>query len=242
MSTEFLSDQEQEEALRSWWRENWAWVASGIAVGFIVLIGWNYWQQRTEQQGEAAAQAYRDLAQALGRSDKDKVEAALKTLDSDYEGSPYADQAHLLVAQSHVNGERFEMAATELKIVADKSRDSALAQIAKLRLARVQAQLGRYDDALNLLDVSKAGAFAAQVQEIRGDVLLAKNDLAGARAAYQASIVAAQIADPHSAPGGNEYLQLKLQELAAAAPEAAPSAMTKAATPAPPLAPTSDKK
>ncbi len=234
MATEYLSDQEQEEALRSWWKENWSWVASGIAVGFVVLAGWNYWQRRVDQRGEAAAQAYRDLTQALAGADKtgtdkDKVDTLVKNLDSDYSGTPYVDQAHLLVAQSHVNGGRYEMAVTELKAVAEKSKDPGLAQIAKLRLARVHIQLGHYDEALALLDVSKAGKFAEPVNEIRGDALFAKGDVSGARAAYQAAIAAAQ-SDPQQGMAGSEYLQLKLQELGPA-PEAA------VVTPPTPLAP-----
>jgi predicted negative regulator of RcsB-dependent stress response len=226
--SELLSDREQEEALRNWIRENWPWVASGIAVGFVVLAGWYAWQQRTEQRGEAAAQTYRELTQALTRNDKDKVDAAVKILDTEYSGSPYADQAHLLLAQSRVNGGQFEMAATELKYVADKSKDPALAQIAKVRLARVQIQLGHYDEALALLDVNKAGAFVAQVHEVRGDALLAKGDVPGARASYQAAILAGHAAGPNGGFGDSDYLQLKLEELSVSA-EAAPNAAAGAA-------------
>jgi predicted negative regulator of RcsB-dependent stress response len=247
MATDFLSDREQEEALLSWLKENWAWMASGVAVGFLVLAGWYYWQRHVEQQGEAAAQAYQELTQVLGSNDKDKIDAAAKTLSTDYGDTPYADQAHLLLAQSHVNGGRFEMALTELKTVVDQSKDDALVQIAKLRLARVHIQLGHHDEALALLDVGKAGAFAASVHEIRGDALLAKGDSAGARSAYEAAIMAAQSADPRTAMSGNEYLQLKLQELGPAPATAAPaaalpsSAPSSAGNPTAP-APSTDKK
>jgi predicted negative regulator of RcsB-dependent stress response len=39
-----------------------------------------------------------------------------------------------------------------------------------------------------LLNVEKAGAFAAQVREIRGDALVAKGDAQGARAEYAAAL------------------------------------------------------
>ena len=41
-----------------------------------------------------------------------------------------------------------------------------------------------------LLDVEKAGAFVAQVREIRGDALVAKGDAQGARAEYAAALAA----------------------------------------------------
>jgi len=126
-------------------------------------------------------------------------------------GSPYADQAHLALAQTYVVAGKFEQAAGELKLVADKSEDKALAQVAQLRLARVQQQLGHHDEALALLDVSKAGAFAAQVHEVRGDVLLAKGDRSGARLAYQAAMTEA--AGKEADPNQTELLRLKLQDL-----------------------------
>jgi predicted negative regulator of RcsB-dependent stress response len=217
MSSEYLSDREQEEALRNWWNENWRWVISGVAVGLALLGAWNFWQRHVAQQSEAAAQALRDATVALASGDKTKIDAAVKNLDDNYSGSPYVDQVHLLVAQAYVSSGQFELAASELKRVMEKSKDEALAGVAKLRLARVQIQLGHYDEALLLLDVTKAGAFAAEMNEVRGDALLAKGDAAGARQAYEAALAARMTSGASNAD--DSYLRLKLQDLAAAAPQ-----------------------
>jgi predicted negative regulator of RcsB-dependent stress response len=71
--------------------------------------------------------------------------------------------------------------------------------------------LGHYEEALALLDVTKAGAFAAQLQEVRGDILLAKGDRSGSRLAYQAAI--SEHVGKDLAPGESELLSLKLQDL-----------------------------
>ena len=65
-----------------------------------------------------------------------------------------------------------------------------MAHVARLRLARLLVQTGKHDEVLRLLDVEKAGAFAAQVHEIRGDALVAKGDAQGARAEYAAALAA----------------------------------------------------
>ncbi len=245
MSSELLSDREQEEALRNWWRENWRWVFSGIVVGFAALGVWNYWQRHVAEQSEAASQAYRDLIGALSSNDKDKVDATIKNLDTNFAGSAYTDQAHLLLAQAHVNGGRFELAVTELQTVAEHSKDSPLAEIAKLRLARVQIQLGHFDEALALLDVTNAGAFAGEVQEIRGDALFAKGDLSGARAAYQSAVAADQENSANVSRDEGGSLQLKLQDLAAATSTEPAVATPAVTTPKPatnsPVAPTASK-
>jgi len=214
MVEEYLSDREQEEALFAWWRENWLWVISGVALGLAGLGGWQYWKQRAQEQSEAAAQTYADLSTALSgppsTAGNDKAEALIRELDSKYAGTPYADQGHMLLAQHKVSANQFEQAAGELKIVAERSKDEVLAQVARMRLARVQLQLGHPDEALALLDVNKAGSFVGQVQELRGDALLAKGERSGARLAYQAAL---NERAGQEAPGGDELLRLKLQDL-----------------------------
>jgi predicted negative regulator of RcsB-dependent stress response len=223
MVEDYLSDREQEEALRNWWRENWRWVISGVFLGLAALGGWQYWQQRVQAKAEDAARTYTELGSALAANDKDKVEMLIKSLDQQHSDSPYVDQAHLALAQSKVSAGEFEQAATELKVVADKAKDPVLAQVAKLRLARVQLQLGHPDEALALLGVDKAGAFESQIQELRGDALLAKGDRSGARIAYQAAVNAAAVDAPtQSSAQEGELLHLKLQDLADT--EAAPAA------------------
>jgi len=214
MVEDYLSDREQEEALRRWWNENWRWLVAGVVIGLGALGGWQYWQQRAVTRNEAAAQAYRDMAAALSRGDRSAAEGALRTLDDSHGGSPYTDQAHLLAAQNYVAAGRFEEAASELKIVRDRGSDDELQRIANLRWARVQIQLGHYDEALAALDVNRAGAYEAQIYEIRGDALLAKGDASGARQAYQTALNAGQ-----NAQVDIEMLRLKLADLPA--PDAA---------------------
>jgi predicted negative regulator of RcsB-dependent stress response len=228
MVEEYLSDREQEEALRSWWNDNWRWVISGMVLGLAMLGGWQYWRQQVQLRAEAAAQTYSELTTALAAGDKDKIEKLVKDLDTTHAKSPYADQAHLALAQNKVMAGQFEQAATELKLVLENSKDEALRPLARVRLARVQLQLGHADEALALLDVSKAGAFVGQAHEIRGDALLAKGDRSGARLAYQAAIN--EHTGQEQSPAEGELLRLKLQDLsdadsavepAAAAPPAA---------------------
>jgi predicted negative regulator of RcsB-dependent stress response len=211
MVDDYSSDLEQEEDLRNWWKENWRWVSTGIVLGLILLFGWKYWESHKQMRADSAAQTFSDLGAAIASGNKEKIEQLVKTLDTAYADSPYVDQAHLALAQTYVTAGKFEQAASEFKLVADKSKDAPLAQVAQLRLARVQQQLGHHDEALALLDVSKAGAFAAQVQEVRGDVLLAKGDRSGARLAYQAAM--SEGAGKEMDPSQTELLRLKLQDL-----------------------------
>jgi hypothetical protein len=99
------------------------------------------------------------------------------------------------------------------------------ALVAVAQVNRVQV-VGRHqlDEALEQLDVEKAGAFAAQVREIRGDALLAKGDAQGARAEY-----AAALAGDTKGEIDRATVELKLRDVggdvpAAPKPKTAPAA------------------
>lgn len=221
MVDEYLTDDEQGEALKAWWRDNWAWVLSGIVVGLGLLVGWQYYQRYQRQQAEAASAALEQLAQAQV-SDQSKAATLLKDFTGKYSATPYAMQAQLLQAQSAVDAGDLAAAETALRTVMADSKDPELAQVARLRLARVLTEQGKPDDALTLLDLANAGAFVAAVHELRGDALYAKQDEAGARTEYAAALTA------YKADSGADasLVELKLQDLGGA-----PDAPAKAGTP-----------
>ncbi|MGH8185740.1 MAG: YfgM family protein [Steroidobacteraceae bacterium] len=219
---EDLSDQEQEEALRTWWRENWKWILAGIVLGLGLLGGWQYWQVYQTQRAERAGKLYQDFQGALTRGEVDQAGRSLDELAKDYPSSAYAHQGRLLLAKRHADAGKYDEAIALLRAVADDSKDEELAQVARLRTARLLVQQGKHDDALKLLDVESAGSFTAQVRELRGDALFAKGDTAAARAEYAAALAAAD-----DVQGDRTTLELKLQEVGG---DASAKASTAAAT------------
>jgi predicted negative regulator of RcsB-dependent stress response len=214
MVEDYLSDREQEEALRTWWRENWRWILGGIVLGIALLFGWFRWQEYRAGRGVAAAKQYDEVKAAVDARDADKATKLLGALASEFDKSPYAQEARLLVAKMHVEATKYDAALPLLREVADKSADKELANVAKLRAARVLIQQGKHDEAIASLKVDELGAFAASAHEIRGDANLAKGDQNAARAEYAAALAAddAQI--------DRNMLELKLQEVGGSAPEA----------------------
>jgi predicted negative regulator of RcsB-dependent stress response len=190
MVEDYLTDRDQEEALRAWWRENWRWIAAGIVLGLGILGGWQYWQNRQSQEHRDAAASYKKFQEAVTAKNLQQEETALKDLAAGHESSPYTQQARLELAKTYSDAGQYDKALPLLHAVADGAHDEQLAQIAKLRAARLMVQLGKHDDALKSLDPEKAGAFVAQVREVRGDALVAKGDLEGARAEYAAALAA----------------------------------------------------
>ncbi len=215
MVEDYLTDRDQEEALRNWWRENWKWILAGVALGLGLLAGYQYWQSYRGHESDSAAKVYQDFQKALTAKDQEQAKRLLQDLENDHAKSAYTQQGHLLLAKEDAEAGRFDDSIKHLRQVADTSRDAELAHVARLRLARLLVQTGKHDEVLQLLDVEKAGAFAAQVHEIRGDALVAKGDAQGARAEYAAALAAeskGQIDRP--------TVELKLRDVGGEVPKA----------------------
>lgn len=191
-----LTEEEQLEQFKNWWKANGASLAIAVLVGLIAYFGFQWWQNHQQQQAEQASALYSELVEAIEAnpvsgasvSDENKQTAYYITeqLQTSYAGSQYAVNASLFAAKMAVDDKNIEAAEKALQWAVDNSND-ALKGIASLRLARLYVSQDKYDDALALID-TKSEALKSLNAELRGDILLAKNDVNGARDAYQEAI------------------------------------------------------
>ena len=103
----------------------------------------------------------------------------------------------------------------QLQAVLKHNRDEEI-EHASMTLEWIRRHVAKFDEALASLKVEDAGAFTAQVREIRGDALVAKGDMEGARAEY-----AAALADANTPQVDRSMLELKLQDVGGQAPKGA---------------------
>jgi predicted negative regulator of RcsB-dependent stress response len=178
------SEAEQMERAKSWLKANGIWIIAGIAIGAGGLGGWRWYEERRNAQAETASARYEELVEAFSRSDKTRGMTLLDQLNREYAWTPYASLGTLIAARVQVEANELDKAAVGLKSVMDNAKDDELKLVARLRLARVQAAQGKYDDALATLKVENSGEFAPRIADTRGDVLLAKGDRAGALKEY----------------------------------------------------------
>ncbi len=115
--------------------------------------------------------------------------------------------AALLSAKELVMKKDFAAAEQQLAWVIANNQQPEITAVAQLRLARVQAEQKKFPEALKTLEAKLPAAFAAQQLELKGDVLNASGDAAGAKAAYQAAKTALGAEQ-------NPLLDVKMNELA----------------------------
>jgi predicted negative regulator of RcsB-dependent stress response len=216
---DYLSEKEQWEWVKTQVRENAPAVLLAIVLAVAAVFGWRWWQGHQDARDLEAGGRYMQMIQSLERGDSTQTLVLLGELERDYPGSPYTDQARLLAARMYVDEAQLDHAATALAAVAGHSKDRELAQVAQLRLARVQIAQGKPDSALATLGTSTgAGAFAARYHEVRGDAYYAKGDKAAALAEYRSAQTA-------GAEGTDTtLLQLKIADLDNGTPPSAAAA------------------
>ena len=209
----YLSEQEQIEAIKSWWRRHGNRLLIALALVLAAYWGWQLWQkQQTESQAKAAT-LYQNMEQAYllaQKSDKEQREQQLATfrhlaeqLKSDYPTHGYARFAAWMLAKSAVEKEDYQAAEKELEWVLAhldmgwrKGEDTISAAISRLRLAQLKLAQKQFDAALAQLDLVSDSAFEVRQAELRGDVLMAKGDTAGAVDAYTRALAATTVDDP----------------------------------------------
>jgi predicted negative regulator of RcsB-dependent stress response len=130
----------------------------------------------------------------------------LEQLQSEYAKSPYAALASLDTAKQQAEKGEYEPAIAALRWVIAHSQDPDLKNIASVRLARVLASTGQYDEALSLASQTYAASYESVLEEIKGDIYSAQNKVEDARKAYERAILAAK-------NGSNELIKIKLDNL-----------------------------
>lgn len=205
-----IDDEEQLENLKQWWRENRVALIVGLGLGFGAIGGWEGWQRWNTHRAMTASQMYEDMKKALAAGETVEAQKMADRLVGEYAGTPYAAAASLRLAHAAVEGKQLDEAAQRLAWVVEHSDDEAMAQLARLRQASVLRASGKSDEALALLK-GEAGPYSGLYLELRGDILLAKNDREGARAAYTEALAATG-----AASANRDLLQNKLADLAVA--------------------------
>ena len=221
---DYLSDKEQVERLRQWWRENGWFLIGGVALGGLAILGYNQYFAYQDRQGEGAAALYAQVKSETEDGDTEDAEARFAELRNEFPHHAYTHQAGLLLASAEVVTAP-DAAAEKLKFTMENSEDAELAMVARLRLARVLAYRDRQQEALALLNVAEPGQFAGRIAEIKGDIHAARGETDAARTAYLEAMVApgAELLD-------RGFLQMKLSDLPGSAPAAAVPTEPPAAT------------
>lgn len=185
---ELLSEKEQVEQIRNWWKENGTYVIAGIVLGVGGIFGFNAWKGSQSELRVEASSLFEQLAEEVAENRLETAEAIATDLYADYGTTVYSDQARLAMARLYMDQGRDQDAAEALEGLVSSGNTEELVMVARLRLAKIYLYQGKPEAVLTLLSGFENTGFAARYSEAIGDAHFALGDPAAAETAWAAAL------------------------------------------------------
>jgi len=204
-----LSEEEQVEAIKKWWKDNASSVIAGVVIGLGAVFGWQGW---TNYQATIAAQggeSLQNLQLAVTTGQNDSAAKQAELMIAEFDGSTYSIFASLELAKIKLAQGDLSGAEVQLRWALENSSQPSLRQIVRLRLARVLLDKGETDAAASIVATADKDSFAGEFAELKGDIALAKGDRDAARTGYSEAL--------QNGVSSAVLVQMKLDDLAPAA-------------------------
>jgi predicted negative regulator of RcsB-dependent stress response len=203
-----LEQQEQIDAIKTWWERHGNLVTVVVVVVALATAGLSGWRWYQNRQTEGASLLYLAVQEGLQGNNQTRVREAAAQLTDKYPGTGYAVLAALIAARLDFEGGDTKAARTRLEWAIANAKQDEFRDLARLRLAAVLVDDRDLVAALRVLDTKRGSAFDALFLDLRGDVLLAQGDANAARNAYQLAFDKLEEKSPY-----RNLVQLKLDAL-----------------------------
>ena len=182
--SEYLDEEEQIARIRSWWDENGTFVIVAVVLGVVGIVGWSWYGSVNEQSRHEATRAYIEYVEAA-EAEKD---VAFESLALDFKGAAVHTLALFDRARQAIAEGDFQAAQEHLEKVVELGDDPLLVDLARIRLAKVQQELGMSDAALTSLGAVRNEGFRPWTLETQGDIYLSQGNVEAAHQAYQTAV------------------------------------------------------
>ncbi len=185
MATLDLQEQEQLEALKTWWNDNRNQIMGALLIVVVAMGGWRGWQYYQHKQSYGAATLYQQFLEQLASNDAKRINDAAGAVKDKFGSTAYAARAELLAARVNEQANDAALAKTQLQWVIDNAREDTLKDVARLRMAALLLDEKNYPGALALLDAKHPESFDGLFADLKGDVFSAQGKLDEARSSYK---------------------------------------------------------
>ena len=205
----YTTEEEQVEAIKRWWDKNGKSVLILVVAVLASVFASQRWIEHRNGQAELASFMYQNMLDTIETQPQVADEKA-RALIGEFPDTTYAALAGMTLARLSMDKGEAEQAMAHLQWVIGNASDAALVDLAHLRLAKVQLQLNKPDDALKSIETVTTPAFRAEANELRGDSLLVQGKVNEAVAAYRNAL-----SGYTDQPAKRSIVSMKLADLAA---------------------------
>lgn len=207
MALEDYDDYEQEQIVKQWLAGNWLTILAGIAIGIGGLWGYGQWQNSKVAQANAAATEYAQLELLLAVSEGAESEQLINDYEAEFGSNIYTIQARLKAASQSVEAGDVAAAKAQYQTLIAAKPDKPIAEMARLRLARLLLSEGDYNAATAELGLVQSKAYQTIVEEVMGDIYVAQGNHNKAQDAYQLAL------NEGEGYSGKQIIEMKLADI-----------------------------
>lgn len=187
MEHEFQEDDDLER-LKSWWKNYGSALLIGVVLGTSALFGYRYWNQHQFDQAAKASALYDQVVYEMKQKNTKQATAVGSQIMEQYEATPYAGMAALLLAKiSYDNGD-VASARRQLDWAMNNAEVDATRHAARLRLARILIDAGEVEAASVLAGARERDGFEGEYSELQGDLYALQGKIEEARDAYSSAL------------------------------------------------------
>ena len=204
-----IQDQEELENFKYFWKSWGRWLFGGLVIAALAYLGYILYQgQQLEKRQEAAGILAKIAEKSETGAGTEAIREDLQNLQQNYPDSLAAAQATLMAAASEFEQGRYDVAAGHLNWVLKHQKSAPVQALSAQRLAVVQLQQGKYDEALTTLNTPVESAFEPMISETKGDVFAVQGKNKEAVQMYEQALLKL----PKDAPN-REAVQFKADQL-----------------------------
>lgn len=193
-----MSDKEQVQVIKDWWKKNGTFIIFVIAFFLITNVAIRYYKHHKEQMQEQASTAYTQLINSQMQHKNVEVKLFADDLMKNYSRSVYAGFAAMILAKENVEQNKLDEALKNLQWVIDHSKNKDVKTIAKIRIARIFLAQNKPQEALKMAESIQDKTFAIAADEIKGDSMLEMGKQKSAVDLYKHAIAASSSTDAKS--------------------------------------------
>lgn len=202
-----LEEQDQLDALKSWWKTNGnkVLIIAGLAIAGV--IGFQGWKQYQAKQSAEASARFMELGDA-SLTDVKTIQSISAEIIEKYPSTPYAARAALLAAKANYAAKDVDSAVSQTEWAYKNATEESVKSLAQLQLAGLKFEQKKYDDALKLVNEKHEASFDALFADLKGDILVAQGNKAEAKSAYEEAVKKFEFGSRYA-----RYTQHKLEAL-----------------------------
>ena len=182
--SEYISDEEQMNRFSEWWNEHGTSLLITVGLAIASIVGWNFYSDNRQQNIEASTALYAEYVDAAAEA-KAAIAQQIKT---EFPGTSVHSLVALDEAKKAADDANLAAAIQALVEARDAAPGALLAELAMIRLAKVQYAQGNAEEALQTLQGIRNPGYQSWALELTGDIYLAEGNSEQAYAAYTSAL------------------------------------------------------